>query len=220
MIRSTLVGLVLCVAGLAHANEPAEPAPATAAPAGHSPVEGAPAAHGGAAEHAEATAADDTAHTLHEGAREEAPEHQFAENGVSGRVLAGAAGLENGSAGMIFGVGVAYEHDFADGAIAVEVASEGIVAPEGTAVLAEVIVEKPVELAEGIGLYFGAGPAATLHVGEGEAKFGPGGLGLFGIEVEVVEHFEVFAEFDSAVFLIDAIPEFEADIGTGVMYRF
>jgi hypothetical protein len=199
-------------AGVAHADE------AAAAPA----AENAPAEHAAVAEHVEATASDAAALEEHgeHGPREEAPAHEFAENGVSGRVLAGAEGLENGSAGMIFGGGVAYEHDFADGALAIEVASEGIVTPEGTAVLAEFLVEKPIELAEGFGVYFGAGPSATVHLGEGETKFAAGGLGLLGIEANVVDNVKVFAEFDSAVFLIDAVPEFEADVGTGVMFRF
>ena len=48
---------------------------------------------------------------------------------------------------------------------------------------------------------------------------GWGGLALIGTEYALGGGFEVFAELDLALILLDE-PELEADVGTGVMYRF
>lgn len=141
------------------------------------------------------------------------------DNGVSARVLFG--GVHAGGDELpLVGVGVAYERDFFDQLIAVELALEGLTSPRAQALLAEIVVEKPIELGESFGVYLGFGPTAGLHVEGAKTDFAVGGLALFGGEVVVSGGLELFVELDSAVLFVDGAPVLEADVGTGVLYRF
>ncbi len=140
------------------------------------------------------------------------------ENGVSARVLAGGAGVEGGI--PMLGVGVAYEREVAEGLMAVELALEGFTAPDGSALLFEVVFEKPIELNDAVDVYFGGGPTVVYHVPKrGQAILGWGGLVLIGTEFAIAGGFAVFVELDTAVVMLNK-PVIEADVGTGVMYRF
>jgi len=147
------------------------------------------------------------------------PSEAETDNGISARVLAGATAVDHGQA--LFGLGVAYERDVAHGLLAVEVALEGLTSADASAVLLELVLEKPIELTDSIGLYFGGGPTLAWHipVATHRTQMGWGGLALIGTEFEIGGGFEVFVELDVALILLDE-PELEADVGTGVMYRF
>ena len=147
------------------------------------------------------------------------PSEAETDNGISARVLAGATAVDHGQA--LFGLGVAYERDVAHGLLAVEVALEGLTSADASAVLVELVLEKPIELSDGVGLYFGGGPTLAWHIpaASHRPQMGWGGLALIGTEFEIGGGFEVFVELDVALLLLDD-PELEADVGTGVMYRF
>jgi hypothetical protein len=60
----------------------------------------------------------------------------------------------------------------------------------------------------------------VAHVHEtGRVAPGWGGLVLWGFEYDLGGGFEVFAELDTALLWVEE-PVLEADVGTGVMYRF
>ena len=140
------------------------------------------------------------------------------DNGISARVLAGTAELDHD--GEIFGFGVAYERDLFHGLVAVELAAEVMVSGGDQIVLLELALEKPVALSDHVTFYFGGGPTVLAHAFEnGHTQPGWGGLVLWGIEYDLGAGFEVFAEVDTALFWVHA-PVLEADVGTGVMYRF
>jgi hypothetical protein len=140
------------------------------------------------------------------------------DNGVSARVLFGASALSH--KGTIVGGGVAYERDLFHGIIALELAGEFFVDGADHVFMFEPIVEKPVALTDDITLYFGGGPALVAHVHEtGRVAPGWGGLVLWGFEYDLGAGFEVFAELDTALLWVEE-PVLEADVGTGVMYRF
>ncbi len=141
------------------------------------------------------------------------------ENGVSARVLFGGGHDDDEGSFLLAGVGVACERDFYDNLVAVEFALEGLSSPTVQTLVVEVVVEKPIELTETVGVYLGAGPTLGVHLRNGRPTPGAGGLAVFGVEAIVVGDLEVFAELDSAFFYFDGV-EFEADVGTGVLYRF
>lgn len=162
--------------------------------------------------------ADDTRRELIERHGAE-PSEAETDNGLSARVLAGATAVDHGQ--PLFGLGVAYERDVAHGLLAVEVALEGLTSADASAVLVELVLEKPIELSDGVGLYFGGGPTLAWHIpaASHRTQVGWGGLALIGTEFALGGGFEVFVELDVALLLLDE-PELEADVGTGVMYRF
>lgn len=139
-------------------------------------------------------------------------------HGISARVLFGAAGVRHGA--PMVGAGVAYERDVADGLLALEVAFEVLSSPEAHAALLEFVAEKPIEVTDDIGIYFGGGPTigyhAPLHT---RAEVAWGAIGLIGVEYFLGLGFEVFVELDTALLMLPH-PIVEADVGTGVMYRF
>lgn len=140
------------------------------------------------------------------------------DNGLSARLLAGTAELEGD--GALFGVGIAYERDFFHGIVAVEWAVEAFTTDGDNVLLFEMVLEKPVELTEDLAFYFGGGPTALLHAFEnGHVQPGWGGLVLAGVEYDLGAGFEVFVEMDTALFYVLG-PVLEADVGTGVMWRF
>lgn len=140
------------------------------------------------------------------------------DNGVSARLLAGTAELDHD--GEIFGVGVAYERDLFHGLVAVEIAAEVLFSGADQILLIEAVVEKPIPITDEFTFYFGGGPTVLAHAFEnGHTQPGWGGLVLWGVEYDLGAGFEVFAEVDTALFWIHA-PVLEADVGTGVMYRF
>lgn len=147
------------------------------------------------------------------------PSEAETDNGISARILAGATAVDHGQA--LFGLGVAYERDIAHGLLAIELAVEGLTSADASAVLLELVLEKPIELSDNVGLYFGGGPTLAWHipVASHRTQMGWGGLALIGTEYALGGGFEVFAELDLALILLDE-PELEADVGTGVMYRF
>ncbi len=141
------------------------------------------------------------------------------EHGVSARLLFGGVSVPDEGDFPLVGVGVAYERDFFENLIAVEFALEGLVSPVAQAVLCEVVIEKPIEVKDGVGVYLGGGPTIALHIVDGKPVPGAGGLALFGVEAVVTGGLEVFVELDAAILLFDQ-PVLEADVGTGVLYRF
>lgn len=146
------------------------------------------------------------------------PGEVHTDNGVSVRLLAGTAELDHD--GEIFGAGIAYERDLFHGLIAVEVAAEVMVSGGDQILLLELVAEKPIALTDHATFYFGGGPTVLAHAFEnGHTQPGWGGLALWGIEYDLGAGFEVFAELDTALFWVHA-PVLEADVGTGVMYRF
>ena len=146
------------------------------------------------------------------------PGEVHTDNGVSARVLFGASALSH--KGTIVGGGVAYERDLFHGIIALELAGEFFVDGADHVFMFESIVEKPVALTDDITLYFGGGPALVAHIREtGRVAPGWGGLALWGFEYDLGAGFEVFAELDTALLWVEE-PVLEADVGTGVMYRF
>ena len=80
-------------------------------------------------------------------------------------------------------------------------------------------MEKPIELSDVVGVYFGGGPTAGLHVAEGKPIAGAGGLAMVGAELLVGGGVEVFVELDAAFLYFDR-PVLETDLGAGVLYRF
>lgn len=141
------------------------------------------------------------------------------ENGVSFRVLGGGANEPGVESNVIVGAGVAYERDFFDNLIAVELALEGLVSPDSQALVVEAVIEKPIELNDSLGLYVGAGPTVGLHLKDDRALPGAGGLALIGGEWFIAGGFEVFLELDTAFLYFDR-PVVEADLGLGALYRF
>lgn len=139
------------------------------------------------------------------------------ENGISARLLGGVA--DAGDSQPLVGLGVAYERDFFDNLIAVEVALEGLATPESQVVVAELVLEKPIELNDDFGFYFGGGPTVGVEFVDGRITPGGGGLALVGVEWFIAGGLEVFVELDTAV-LVFSEPDIEADLGLGVLYRF
>jgi hypothetical protein len=148
------------------------------------------------------------------------PSELGTDHGLSARALAGAVAVPGLGGSPLWGGGLAFEQDVAHGAIAIEVAVEAMWSADGGAALAELVVEKPIELGETVGLYVGGGPTAVLHVFGERVVPGWGGLALVGVEVVVIDDWEVFVELDAAALFADARIALEADVGTGVMLRF
>jgi hypothetical protein len=146
------------------------------------------------------------------------PGEVHTDNGISVRVLGGVSALSH--KGIIAGGGVAYERDLFHGLLAFELAGEYLLDGADQVLLLEPIIEKPIALDDHWTLYFGGGPALVAHIFEnGRIAPGWGGLVLTGIEVDLGGGVELFAELDTALLWIDE-PVLEADVGTGVMYRF
>ena len=141
------------------------------------------------------------------------------ENGISVRLLSGFADEPGAEVNVIFGAGVAYERDFFDNLVAVEFALEALAEPDATNLVAELVVEKPIEINDSLGLYLGAGPSAGVHVKDARIIPGGGGLALIGGEWFIAGGFEIFLELDTA-FLYFERPVVEADLGLGALYRF
>ncbi len=140
------------------------------------------------------------------------------ENGVSARLLLGSSLLPDEGTLPLVGAGVAYKRELY-GLVGVEVALEGVASPVGQAYLIEMLAEKPIEVNDVVGLYFGGGPTVALQVEDGKLVPGAGGLAMGGVEFFVSSGIEVFVELDAAVLLFER-PELETDLGTGVLYRF
>ena len=139
------------------------------------------------------------------------------DNGISARIIGGVAPESDAP---LFGVGVAYERDFFHCIIAVEWAFEALTTNGDNVLLFEMVIEKPVELSEDVALYFGGGPTLLVHAPKrGQVQPGWGGLSLVGVEYDLGAGFDVFVELDTALFFLDK-PVVEADVGTGVMWRF
>lgn len=173
---------------------------------------------GAAAEDAPAPAEADGAERAE--AKEGHDEADKGENGIAIRVLGG--GSHVGAAEVtepLVGVGIAYERAFFDDLIAVEIALEALTTPVSSGGVVELVVEKPVELSDDVGFYFGAGPTFGVESEEGRFFSGVGGLGLVGVEWRLVGDLHAFAELDTAFFLY-AEPVVESDLGLGLQYRF
>lgn len=154
-----------------------------------------------------------------EGAADEAAAEP--ENGVSARLLFGAAHIEGDkqSTRPLVGVGLAYERNFFENLIAVELALEALTTDEAQSYVAELVFEKPLELNDTIGLYFGGGPTIGVDVAGDRFVPGAGGLALIGGEWFFGGGLEAFVELDAAFFYFDDLVV-EADVGTGLLYRF
>lgn len=149
---------------------------------------------------------------------DEPAERPETQNGVSGRLLFGSVLISDEGALPLVGLGVAYERELF-GLLALELALEGIASPKAQAVLFELVVEKPVELNDTFGVYFGGGPTVGLHVVDGKPLAGAGGLAMGGVEIFLAHGLEIFVELDAALLYFNE-PILEADVGTGVLYRF
>ncbi len=139
-------------------------------------------------------------------------------NGLSARTLVGTAALAG--AGALYGVGVAYERDVFHGLLAIEFALEAFLGQDSTALLGEIVIEKPIEITDEVAIYFGGGIIGVAHVEEGKGpRPGFGALTMVGVEYEFTKDWELFVELDCALIAAPA-PILEADIGAGVMWRF
>ncbi|MDP2341928.1 MAG: hypothetical protein Q8O67_13300 [Deltaproteobacteria bacterium] len=139
-------------------------------------------------------------------------------NGISGRLLMGGASVPEEGSFPFVGLGVAYERELY-GLLALELALEGVVSPVSQAYLLEAVIEKPIEINDAVGFYFGGGPTVGLHVVDGRPLAGAGGLAMAGVELFLGAGMEIFIEVDTAVIYFDR-PIVEFDVGTGVLYRF
>jgi hypothetical protein len=142
-----------------------------------------------------------------------------AENAISARILAGAL-RAHGRTFQMGGFGVAYERVIADGLLAVEVAAEMLASADAIAFPIELILEKPIEVAEHVELYIGAGPTWVPHLIGNRFHLGWGAIGIAGVELELWGPLATFLELDTAFVFLDGDVILEADVGTGVIFRF
>jgi hypothetical protein len=156
-----------------------------------------------------------------EGAAGAAATEAEPQNGVSARLLLGAAHIEGDkqSTRPLVGVGLAYERNFFENLIAVELALEALTTDNAQSYVAELVFEKPLELNDTIGVYFGGGPTIGVDVDGDRFVPGAGGLALIGGEWFFGGGLEAFVELDAAFFYFDEVVV-EADVGTGLLYRF
>jgi hypothetical protein len=141
------------------------------------------------------------------------------ENAISGRLLGGVLNVD-GRTFQMWGAGLAFERIIGDGILAVEFAVEVLTSADATAFPIELVIEKPIELNESVELYFGAGPILVPHIVDGRFEMGAGAITVFGAEWEILGPLATFLELDTAVVFLDGRPILEADLGTGLIYRF